>query len=122
MMIGCVIGVIYFTVLSVSTDSWQIIAAQLLQAIYVAIVMGNGLSYFTELLPNSPGMSATIYSNGSTLGRLVGNLGGGIIAQFIGFRYVNWVCLVLVTLSFVILWRTRPQEELEVTTGQTRSV
>ncbi|MBM7653398.1 sugar efflux transporter [Neobacillus cucumis] len=122
MMIGCVIGVIYFTVLSVSTDSWQIIAAQLLQAIYVAIVMGNGLSYFTELLPNSPGMSATIYSNGSTLGRLVGNLGGGIIAQFIGFRYVNWVCLVLVTLSFVILWRSRPQEEMEVTTGQTRSV
>jgi MFS family permease len=122
MMIGCVIGVIYYTVLSVSTDSWQLIAAQLLQAIYVAIVMGNGLSYFTDLLPNSPGMSATIYSNGSTLGRLVGNLGGGIIAQFIGFRHVNWVCLVLVTFSFFILWRTRPHEEIDVSTGQTRSV
>lgn len=108
---GCVIAVVYFTILSVSTHSWQLIAAQLLQAAFVAIIMGNGLSYFTDLLPDSPGLSATIYYNGSIIGRLVGNLGGGIIAQFAGFRSVYLVCLALVMVSFFLLWRTRSHKE-----------
>lgn len=117
LLIGaCLIAIIYNIILSVSTDSWQLIAAQLLQAVFVAIVMGNGLSYFTELLPDSPGMSSTIYYNGSIIGRLVGNLGGGIIAQFAGIRYVYWVCLAIVIVSFLILWSSRPHKNIEVAT------
>ncbi|AWK51031.1 MFS transporter [Clostridium beijerinckii] len=113
MIYGCFISIAYYVILSVSTHSWQLIVAQILQATTVAIIMGNGLSYFTDLMPNSPGMSTTIYSNGSTIGRLVGNLGGGIIAQFAGFRHVYWVCLVIIVFSFFILWKTRPNKELE---------
>jgi MFS family permease len=111
MIYGCFISCMYYIILSISTSSWQLIAAQLLQATSVAILMGNGLSYFTDLLPNSPGMSTTIYSNGSTIGRLLGNLGGGIIAQFAGFRHVYWVCLLIVILSFFILWKTSTGEK-----------
>lgn len=111
---GCFIAVIYYTALSFSTHAWQLIAAQLLQATYVAIVMGNGLSYFTELMPHSPGVSTTIYMNASTIGRLFGNLGGGIVAQFAGFRHTYWSCFVIVVISFLILWRTRPPKEAEV--------
>jgi len=116
MISACFIAIIYNVVLSVSTDSWQIIVAQLLQAVFVAIVMGNGLSYFTELLPNSPGMSTTIYYNGSIIGRLVGNLGGGIIAQFAGLRLVYGVCLAILMASFVILWTIRPRKDIEIST------
>ncbi|MEH7119709.1 sugar efflux transporter [Neobacillus vireti] len=121
-MSSCLIAVIYYTILSVSSHTWELIVAQLLQAAFVAIVMGNGLSYFTDLLPHSPGLSTTIYSNGSTIGRLVGNMGGGIAAQFIGFRHVNWVCLAIVLLSFFILWRIKFQEEIQEHTGHARSV
>lgn len=110
MISACSIAIMYNIILSVSTDSWQIIVAQLLQAAFVAIVMGNGLSYFTELLPNSPGMSTTLYYNGSIIGRLVGNLGGGIIAQFAGFREVYWVCLAVIIAAFLILWSIRPHK------------
>ncbi|SDM77126.1 Predicted arabinose efflux permease, MFS family [Paenibacillus sp. yr247] len=120
MMIACVIAVIYYIILSVSTHSWQLIAAQLLQATFIAIVLGNGLSYFMNLLPNSPGLSTTIYSNGSIIGRLVGNLGGGIIAQFAGFRHVYWICLAIVILVLLILWRTRSHAEMELDTVHTR--
>lgn len=113
MIYGCFISIIYYVILSVSTDSWQLIAAQLLQATTVAIIMGNGLSYFTDLMPNSPGMSTTIYSNGSTIGRLIGNLSGGIIAQFAGFRHVYWACLAIIVFSFFILWKIRPNKELK---------
>ncbi|MFC5449853.1 sugar efflux transporter [Paenibacillus aestuarii] len=121
MMTACVIAIIYYIMISVSTQSWQLIAAQLLQASFIAMVLGNGLSYFMNLLPNSPGLSTTIYSNGSIIGRLVGNLGGGVIAQFAGFRHVYWVCLALVIFSLFILWRTRLGAEIGVQTGQTQS-
>ncbi|WP_136605413.1 sugar efflux transporter [Paenibacillus dokdonensis] len=111
MMIGCVIALIYYSILSISTESWQLIAAQLLQATYVAIVMGNGLSYFTDLLPDSPGLSTTIYYNGSIIGRLVGNMGGGILAQLAGFRHAYLACLAIVIISLFILWRTKPHVE-----------
>jgi MFS transporter, SET family, sugar efflux transporter len=122
MIISCFIAGIYFLVLTIASHSWILIVAQLLQAIFVAIVMGNGLSYFTDLLPDSPGMSATIYSNGSTIGRLVGNLAGGLLATFIGFRFVNLVCLLLVLLSFFILWRTNFLGKLEVSREKTHSI
>lgn len=114
LMIGSIIAVFYFVILSVSNDPIQLIIAQLLQATFVAIVMGNGLSYFTNMLPDSPGVATTLYSNASTIGRLAGMLGSGIIAQFIGYRLVYWMCLVIVILSLVLLWRTRSQGGKEV--------
>lgn len=114
LMIGSIIAVFYFVILSVSNDPMQLIIAQLLQATFVAIVMGNGLSYFTNMLPDSPGVATTLYSNASTIGRLAGTLGSGIIAQFTGFRSVYWLCLVIVILSLVLLWSTRSQVREEV--------
>src|SRR5690625_6186307 len=91
---GCIIAVIYYLILSVSTHPWQLIPAQILQATFVAIVMGIGLSYFTERLPHSPGIATTIYYNGSTIGKLIGSLSGGFIAQVLGYRSVFWLCLI----------------------------
>ncbi|MCM3782312.1 sugar efflux transporter [Neobacillus mesonae] len=113
MISACFIAILYNIILSVSTHSWQIIGAQVLQAVFVAIIMGNGLSYFTELLPNSPGMSSTIYYNGTIIGRLVGNLGGGVIAQFAGVRDVYWVCLAIVIVTFFILWSLKPRKGIK---------
>jgi|SRR5690625_3420222 len=110
MIYGCIIAVIYYFILGVSTHPWQLIPAQLLQATFVAIVMGIGLSYFTERLPHSPGLATTIYYNGSTIGRLVGSLSGGFIAQILGCRSVFGLCLIFAILSFLILWRTKPRE------------
>ncbi len=108
MIYGCLVAVLYYTVLSVSSHAWELIVAQLFQAAFVAIVMGNGLSYFTDLFPNSPGFATTIYSNGSTIGMLIGSLGAGVMAQYAGFRSVYWACLAMVILAFVVLWRSRP--------------
>ncbi|WP_053375174.1 MFS transporter [Paenibacillus sp. FJAT-27812] len=90
-MMCSVIAVFYFYVLILSNDPMQLIIAQPLQATFVAIVMGNGLRYFTDMLPDSPGIATTLYTNAFTIGRLIGTLGSGIIAPFIGFRSVYWV-------------------------------
>lgn len=113
-MYGCIVLVVYYTILGVATQPWQLIPAQILQAIFVAVVMGNGLSYFTDLLPHSPGLATTIYSNVSTIGRLAGSLAGGFVVQMLGFRSIFWICLVLSIFSFSILWRTRSNKEMEI--------
>lgn len=115
MIYSCFVSVGYFAILSVSTDPWQIIAAQLLQAVTVAVVFGNGLGYFAELLPHSPGLSATMYSNGSTIGRLLGTLGGGMAAQFLGYRNVNFVCFGVVVFSLLVLMATKSSAQVETT-------
>ncbi|WP_139999829.1 sugar efflux transporter [Paenibacillus paridis] len=116
MVYACVIAFIYSVILSIATASWQLIAAQILQAAFVAIVMGNGLSYFTELFPNSPGMSTAIYYNGSIIGRLVGSLGGGMVAQFVGLRDVYWVCMAIAVISFFILRSKKPNKAIQIIT------
>lgn len=119
MIYSCLIAFVYYVILTVSTNSWQLIAAQLLQAMFVAIIMGNGLSYFNDILPNSPGISATLYTNASNIGRLAGNLGWSVIAEFAGFRDVYWVCLGIAIFSFFILWRTKSYEKIKIQTKQT---
>lgn len=109
MMVGCLIAMVYYIIMGVSSQIWQLIAAQILQASFIAIVMGIGLSYFQDLMPDSPGIATTIYSNASSLGVLVGNLSGGFVAQVAGYRNVYWVCLVIVAVSFTMLRRTKSQ-------------
>ncbi|WP_058308473.1 sugar efflux transporter [Gracilibacillus massiliensis] len=107
LIISGFIALSYFSILALSTHSWQLMAAQLLQATFVAIVMGNGLSYFMDLLPDSPGVATSIYYNGTIIGRLLGNFGGGMIAQYVGYRDVFFVCLLISALSIFILWTTK---------------
>lgn len=122
LIMGSFVAIIYFTIVSVSTESWHLIGAQILQATFVAILMGNGLSYFSDLLPDFPGVSASIYSNASIIGRFIGSLGGGVIAGIVGYRSVNWVCVLIVIISLFILWKTKPHEELEINKEHAESV
>lgn len=114
MIFGCLVVAIYFLILSVSTNTWEVLIAQIFEATFVAIAMGNGLSYFTDLLPDFPGLSTTLYTNASTIGKLIGSLGSGLLAQFIGFRFVNLVIFAIVIIAFFILWGIKPHSKIEL--------
>jgi len=104
---ACFIGMSYHLILTFSSSPWNVIVLQIIQAIQVAIVMGNGLSYFAEIFPDAPGIASTLYANGQTLGRLLGTLGGGFLAQLFGFRYVNIACIIILIFAFISLWITK---------------
>ncbi|MDQ0091356.1 MFS family permease [Paenibacillus anaericanus] len=103
MMCGAILGGAYYIVVLISGAMWQMLAAQILLAVFVAVISAIGISYIQDLLPSMPGYASTLYSNASTIGRLIGSLVGGGLASIVGYRYSFVFCLILVIISLVIL-------------------
>lgn len=84
--IGPLFGVAYFAIASVAGQVWELGAAQLLNACFIALIQGLGISYVQELLPSQPGRASTLYSNTFPCGIILASPLLGIGAQF-GYRY-----------------------------------
>ncbi|WP_431086711.1 sugar efflux transporter [Paenibacillus sp. 8b26] len=100
---GAITGVVYYLLVLMSTEMWQLLVGQLLLAFFVAVISAIGISYMQDLLPSLPGYASTLYSNATTIGRLVGSLMGGLTAQWMGYRNTYWVCLALILCSLGLL-------------------
>ncbi|MNW60392.1 Sugar efflux transporter C [compost metagenome] len=94
--LGALTGVVYYLLVLMSTEMWQLFAGQLLLAFFVAVISAIGISYMQDLLPSLPGYASTLYSNATTIGRLAGSLMGGLFAQWMGYRNSYWICLFLI--------------------------
>jgi MFS transporter, SET family, sugar efflux transporter len=103
MMCGAILGGAYYLVVILSGEMWQMLAAQVLLAVFVAVISAIGISYIQDLLPNMPGYASTLYSNSSTIGRLLGSLVGGGLASIVGYRYSFVLCFILIIISLVML-------------------
>ncbi|URN95059.1 MAG: sugar efflux transporter [Candidatus Pristimantibacillus lignocellulolyticus] len=103
MMFGTILGAAYYLVVLISGEMWQLFAAQILLAVFVAVFSAIGISYIQDLLPNMPGYASTLYSNSSTIDRLIGSLVGGGLATIVGYRYSFVFCFILIIISIFLL-------------------
>lgn len=103
MMWGAILGAAYYLVVIFSGAMWQMLAAQILLAVFVAVISAIGISYIQDLLPSMPGYASTLYSNASTFGRLIGSLVGGGLASIVGYRYSFVFCFILIIASTILL-------------------
>lgn len=103
MLCGAILGGAYYVVVIISDAMWQMLAAQILLAVFVAVISAIGISYIQDLLPSMPGYASTLYSNSSTIGRLVGSLVGGGLASIVGYRYSFVLCFILIIISAIML-------------------
>lgn len=103
MMCGAILGGAYYLVVIFSGAMWQMLTAQILLAVFVAVISAIGISYIQDLLPSMPGYASTLYSNASTIGRLIGSLVGGGLASIVGYRYSFVFCFILVIISLIML-------------------
>ncbi|WP_379134473.1 sugar efflux transporter [Paenibacillus sp. sgz500958] len=100
-LLGIFSNFLYFLVFALSHSILLTYFAQLLNAISVSIIMGYGISYFQELLPDEPGTATTLYSNTSRIGSSMGGVVSGAVSGMFGYRSVFVVCMsiTLVALS-----------------------
>lgn len=103
MLCGAILGGAYYLVVFLSGAMWQMLAAQVLLAVFVAVISAIGISYIQDLLPSMPGYASTLYSNSSTIGRLIGSLVGGGVASIVGYRYSFVLCFILIIISAIML-------------------
>ncbi|OKP77919.1 hypothetical protein A3842_15410 [Paenibacillus sp. P3E] len=98
-----VFGVLYFVLSSGADTTWQLAACQILNAAYVSIVLGVGLNYCQELIPESPGTATTMYSNATTIGLMLGGFMAGSIGEWMGNRAIFIACATLAGLGLVLI-------------------
>lgn len=116
LLLGSVSGTLYFVGVTFSRHVWEMLVVQLFCAVFIAIIMSIGMSYFQEFMPESPGAATTLYSNTNRVGSMAGSLLGGVIAQIWGFQVVYWVCAGLAAVSYLFLLRPGFVRRLEAQT------
>ena len=62
-LLGPVFGGVYYAIAAACAAVWQLGAAQVINACFIAIAQGLAISYVQELLPSQPGRASTLYSN-----------------------------------------------------------
>ncbi|MBM6383364.1 MAG: sugar efflux transporter [Paenibacillus sp.] len=115
---GAIFGGAYYFVILISNAMWQMLAAQILLAVFVAVISAIGISYIQDLLPKMPGYASTLYSNSSTIGRLLGSLVGGGVASIVGYRYSFIFCFILIIIAVIMLAVSgrHPADEPQIST------
>lgn len=83
--LGPLFGIAYYALAAASEQVWQLVAVQLLNACYIAIIQGLAISYVQELLPHQPGRASTLYSNTFPCGAILASPLVGLGAKF-GYR------------------------------------
>jgi SET family sugar efflux transporter-like MFS transporter len=99
---GAAVGVGYFVTVFLAPAVWMLLAAQLLNAIFIAAVSGPSISFVQDLLPDEPGRATTLFTNTFPIGAmLAGPLFG--VAQRFDFRWAYAMCAVLCAVGLVLL-------------------
>ncbi|MEX1028452.1 MAG: sugar efflux transporter [Paenibacillaceae bacterium] len=96
-------GVAYFALLMLTKSTLHIIALQIFSAIFIAIVLGIGMTFFQDLLYKQIGTATTLYNNANILGSMGGGLLAGFVGQYYGYKEVMLASVLLSLLGFALL-------------------
>ncbi|MEU6149159.1 sugar efflux transporter [Actinosynnema sp. NPDC047251] len=105
---GGALALAYYGVMVVTTATWQVAAAQVLHAVVISAVMGVGISYFQDLVPDRPGYATTMFTNTAKVSAM---LAGPLLAlsQVLGYRSAYAIGLGLSVVGLGLLLVARPR-------------
>ena len=104
---GCIVGIAYYAAMAAVSGPVLLIAVQALNAWFVAVVAGVGLTLFQEIIPR-PGLASGLYMNTRRLGAIVS---GPVIAfgsmTTLGYSGVFAACAGLTALALAAITLVR---------------
>ncbi len=100
---GFVLFALYFGVVALAPALWMFVGAQLLRAVAIGLVGGQGVNYFQALMPNQVGLATTLYTNTSQVGSMLSGITAGGWAQMYGYRSLFMLCAALNGIGLVLL-------------------
>ncbi|MBQ5153250.1 sugar efflux transporter [Macrococcoides caseolyticum] len=108
LMIGAIFGGSYYLSIGLFDSVTAMLIGQIGLAFFLAILLGLGISYFQDILPDFPGYASTLFSNAMIAGQLLGNLLGGVMSDIVGLGNVFYVSSSFVLIAFILLIFTKP--------------
>ena len=104
---GCVAGIGYYAGMAVASGPVPLLALQVLNAAFIAVVAGVGLALFQRIIPR-PGLASGLYTNTRRIGAIIS---GPIIALgalgTLGYRGVFLACAALTAAALPLLLLAR---------------
>jgi SET family sugar efflux transporter-like MFS transporter len=118
LVFGACCGISYETLASLATGVSLLVAAQIVNALFIAAVNGLGISYMQDMLPGHPGRATTMFTNSFPIGAvLAGPIFG--LAQEFGFRWAYVINVGLCVTGLAVLLVARPPARSPASTGPT---
>ncbi|EGQ3115935.1 MFS transporter [Staphylococcus pseudintermedius] len=105
--IAAVCGSLFFGSIGIFESIHMMLVGQVLLAAFLAVLLGIGISYFQDVLPQYPGYASTLFANAMVIGQLLGNLLGGAMSQWIGLGNVFYVSALSLACGFVLILFTK---------------
>ena len=82
---------------------------QIFLALFLAILLGLGISYFQDILPDFSGYASTLFANAMVIGQLLGNLLGGAMSHWVGLENVFFVSATSIFIGMILIFFTKDQ-------------
>ncbi|EGQ3668245.1 sugar efflux transporter [Staphylococcus pseudintermedius] len=105
--IAAVCGSLFFGSIGIFESIHMMLVGQVLLAAFLAVLLGIGISYFQDVLPQYPGYASTLFANAMVIGQLLGNLLGGAMSQWLGLGNVFYVSALSLACGFVLILFTK---------------
>ncbi|EIW3382589.1 sugar efflux transporter [Staphylococcus pseudintermedius] len=105
--IAAVCGSLFFGSIGTFESIHMMLVGQVLLAAFLAVLLGIGISYFQDVLPQYPGYASTLFANAMVIGQLLGNLLGGAMSQWVGLGNVFYVSALSLACGFVLILFTK---------------
>lgn len=113
LMLGGLFGGLFYFSIGVFESLVMMFVGQVFLAIFLAILLGLGISYFQDILPDFPGYASTLFANAMVIGQLCGNLLGGIMSHWVGLGNVFFVSATAIFLGMILIYFTKDQKFTE---------
>jgi SET family sugar efflux transporter-like MFS transporter len=115
-----VIAIVFFCLLPMADSASALIALQVLNAAWTAVIMSIPMVIAQQEVPGGSGTASALYTSTFTLAQLLAGAVTGLVAVQAGYRNVFWLCAGLCVLAAALLLcriaarprdgRTRAQE------------
>ncbi len=100
-------GVLFYAGLLLITGTWQLIALQLLNALFIGVLAGIGMLYFQDLMPGQAGAATTLFTNTTRVGWIIAGSIAGVVAEIWSYHAVFYSALMMVIGAVLCLWRLK---------------
>jgi SET family sugar efflux transporter-like MFS transporter len=100
-------GLLFYIGLLFITGSWQLIALQLLNAVFIGVLAGIGMLYFQDLLPGQAGAATTLFTNTIRVGWIIAGSIAGTVAEIWNYHAVFYSALAMVAGAVLCLWKLK---------------